>query len=72
MSSLKDPYDTIEWNPNRDHNAVCNSDYRGERMWQRIDAGRMGRQCIGQFYNLISFCTLVVALAAFLELLLSR
>ncbi len=72
MSSLKDPYDVIEWNPNRDRNVLRDSGYRGERMWERIDAGRMGRQRIGQFYDLISLCTLAAALAAFFGLLLNR
>lgn len=72
MSSLKDPYDTIEWNPNRGHNTLCDSRYRGERSCGRINAGAMGRQHIGQFYDLIFLCTLVAALAAFFGLLLSR
>jgi hypothetical protein len=72
MSKLKDPYDIIEWSPNRNRSVSPGSGCGGERRWGRMHPGSAEGQWIGQIYNLISLCTLAVALAAFVCLLLNR
>ncbi len=71
MSTLKDPYDVIEWDPNRDRCGSPDSGCRGERGWRRMSISRMGSQWIGQIYDLITLFTLAAALAAFFWLLLN-
>jgi hypothetical protein len=68
MSSLKDPYEVINWNPNCERNALPDVGYEGERGWG-IYTGNMKSQRIGQLYDLISLCTLAAALATFFRLL---
>ena len=68
MSSLKDPYEVINWNSNCERNALPDVGCRGESGWM-IYTHNMKRHHIGQFYDFISFCTLVLALAAFFRLL---
>lgn len=71
MSSLKDPYEVIEWNPDCERNALLDVRYRGARGWA-IYTANMKRQYIGLLYDLIALCTFAAVLAAIFRLLVSQ
>jgi hypothetical protein len=70
MSTIKDPYDYIEWNPDRNHRIPTAIDYGEEKRQGRKRIGRMGEQWIGYVYDLIALFTLAAVLATLFKLLL--
>jgi hypothetical protein len=62
MSIMKDPYDFIRWNPNRDYKA-----------YPALDGGEwgLGRQWLRQISNLMTNCTPMAVIVALFRLLLN-
>lgn len=70
MSSMKDPYDYIEWNPDRNHQIPIALHYREEKKRRRKRTSRSKEQRIGRVYDLIALFTLAAVLATLFKLLL--
>jgi hypothetical protein len=70
MSTMKDPYDYIEWNPDRSHWIPIALYYREEKRRRRKRTSRSGEQWIGHIYDLIALFTLAAVLATLFKLLL--
>ena len=68
MSMLKDPYDYIEWNPDRKYSISSVSDYKEEKRWRRKRGGRAGKQWLDYVYDLIAFLMQVAILATLFKL----
>lgn len=71
MSKLKDPYDYIEWNPDRDRSMSFVLDHKEEKIWRRKRTPRMGEQWIGHVYDLIALLTLAAVIVTLFRLLLN-
>ena len=71
MSTMKDPYDYIEWNPDRNHRIPVALDYGEEKRRRRKRTGRMSEPWIGHIYDLIALFTLAAVVATVLKLLLN-
>ena len=71
MSTLKDPYNYIEWNPDLNHQIPVALDYRKEKRRRRKHIGEVGGQWIGYAYDLIVLSTLAAVVAILLKLFLN-
>ncbi len=71
MSTMKDPYDYIEWNPGRDRSISVALSHEQKKRWRGKRTGRMGKQWIGHIYDLIALCTLAAVVVTLFKLLLN-
>jgi hypothetical protein len=71
MSTLKDPYDYIEWNPDLNHQIPVALDYGKEKRQRRKRIGGVGKTWIGHIYDLIVLFTLATVVAILLKLILN-
>lgn len=68
MSTMKDPYDRIEWNPDRNSRAGLANREEKSQGRKRTDRGR--EKWKAYFYDMIALCTLAAVLATLFKLLL--
>lgn len=71
MSTMKDPYDYIKWNPDRNHRIPVSLDCGEEKRRRRKGIGGVGEPWIGHIYDLIVLFTLAAVVATLLKLLLN-
>lgn len=70
MSTMKDPYEYIEWNPDSGHRIPIALHDREEKRRRRKRTSRSREQWIGHVYDLIALFTLAAVLATFFKLLM--
>lgn len=70
MSAMKDPYDYIEWIPDRGHWIPIALHHRKDERRRRKRISRSAGQWIGQIYALMALFTLAAVLATLFKLLL--
>lgn len=71
MSTMKDPYDYIEWNPDRNRRLPIALGYGEEKRRRRKRIGGVDEPWIGQIYDLIALFTLAAVVATLLKFLLN-
>ncbi len=71
MSTMKDPYDYIQWNPERGRSMSFILDHGEEKKRGRKHSFRMKEKWMVHIYDVIALCTLAAVLATFFKLLLN-
>ena len=71
MSTMKDPYDFIEWKPDPNHRLPVALDYGEDKRWRRKRIHWVDEPWIGHIYDLIALFTLSAVVATLLKFLLN-